>query len=397
MFLVSSPGREAIWERLEGRTLKNLHSFVFEGLPHEFTRRIISVLQRAPNVSSLDLHNIWACPNVELPWPPGDPVPNLSTLRLRNFLISWASPFLRNLRQLTLEAVPSPFPSGHTSIEIFLAVLADSPNLEVLNLAHTGPDLPNSHRDDCDVMVQLRTLRQIFLEFRDPPRVGYILSHIEYPESTYLSVVVPLDVDTDPSETISQVLPHRKIGTIQHSRKPIDLTVCLGSELLFYTDHLSIRLQNRRGLMRRVKPQAFTWFASKVVEVIKRDVIVSLAITIQYVDPTEEMWEVFLHGLPQLERICYELERKKGDQNLIDPFLSIFSRPFEGGPVCPQLQYLELPRVVLSEDSSAAVLKCALTKRDAYGRRLKRIGLSGDTREKGDRLVLEPFRDFETQ
>jgi len=392
MYLVSGPGREAVWERLEGRTLNNLHSVVFEGLPHEFTRRIASVLQRAPNVSCLDLHNIWARPNVELPWPPGDPMPNLSTLRLRNFLISWASPFLRNLRQLTLEAVPPPLPSEHTSIETFLAVLADSPNLEVLHLAHTGPDLPSGHQDNCDAVVQLRGLRRIFLEFRDPPRVGYILSHIEYPESAYLGVVVPLGADTDPAETISQALPRLKTGTVQHPRQSTDLAVCLGSELLFYTDNLFIQLQNRRGLVRQIKPQAFTSFASKVVEVVRRDVIVSLSVTIQHVDPTDEMWEALLHGLPRLERIRYELERKKGDRNLIDPFILAFSRPFEEGPVCPQLQHLELPRVVLSQGPSDSVLICTLAKRDACGRRLKRIGLSGDTTEKGDRLVLDLFR-----
>ena len=392
MYLVSGPGREAVWDRLEGRTLNNLHSVVFEGLPHEFTRRIASVLQRAPNVSCLDLHNIWARPNVELPWPPGDPMPKLSTLRLRNFLISWASPFLRNLRQLTLEAVPPP--SEHTSIDMFLAVLADSPNLEVLHLAHTGPDLPNDHRDNCDAVVQLRKLRRIFLEFRDPPRVGYILSHIEYPESAYLGVVIPLGADTDPAETISQALPRRKTGTVQQSHlgRPADLAVRLDSELLFYTDDLFVQLQNRRGLVRQIKPQAFTSFASKVVEVIRRDPIVSLTVTIQHVDPTDEMWEVFLHGLPRLERICYELDRKKGDPNHIDPFILAFSRPFEEGPVCPQLQHLELPRVVLSQSPSDSVLVCTLAKRDACGTRLKRIGLSGDTAERGDRLVLDPFR-----
>jgi hypothetical protein len=82
------------------------------------------------------------------------------------------------------------------------------------------------------------------------------------------------------------------------------------------------------------------------------------------------------------------------DQDLADPFVLVFSRPFEGQPVCPQLQHLELPRRVLTQDPSATVLKRALTERDACGRRLKRIGLSGDATEVGDRGVLEPFRDL---
>ena len=68
MYLVSGLGREAVWERLEGRTLNNLHSVVSEGLPHEFTRRIVNVLQRAPNVPSHDLHNIWGHGTSIAPW-----------------------------------------------------------------------------------------------------------------------------------------------------------------------------------------------------------------------------------------------------------------------------------------------------------------------------------------
>lgn len=49
--------------------------------------------------------------------------------------------------------------------------------------------------------------------------------------------------------------------------------------------------------------------------------------------------------------------------------------------------------MVLTHDSSATVLKRTLTERDAYGKRLKWMGLSGHT-EVDDGLVLEPFRDL---
>jgi len=389
---VKNQAREAVWEQLEGRTFNNIRSIVFEGSSYEFTRRIIGVLRRAPGVSSLDLCNIY--PNGGFPWPPGDPIPNLTTLRLRNFLISWTSPFLRNLRQLTLEAsyllVHSP--PEHKSFKMFLTALANCPNLEVLKLAHVSPDLPDSHQDNCDMMIQLHRLRELFLEFRNPSRVGHILSHIRYPESMDLTVYVPFDENTDPSETISKTLPHCNIETIQHPRKPTALTVCLDYELTFFTDNLLIRLQNWPFPL-DVDPRILPRFASKIVEVVSWTAIVSLVIKRQHVDPTEEMWEAFLHGLPRLERICYDLQLEKEDSP-IDPFLLVFSRPFEGGPVCPRLQHLELPWEVMTQDSSAAILGRTLAERDACGRRLKRIGLSGGATKGGNRLVLEPFRDL---
>jgi len=105
------------------------------------------------------------------------------------------------------------------------------------------------------------------------------------------------------------------------------------------------------------------------------------------------MWEVLLHGLPRLERIRYDhIGEEEGP--LANSFVLVFSRFFEGSPVCPLLQRLELPKGMLTQDASVTVLKCALAEREACGRRLKWIGLSCDATEVGDRLVLEPFRDL---
>ena len=98
--------RDALWEKLEGCTFNGLRSIVFEGTEREFARRVVGILQRAPNVSNLDLCNFRYYPIQELPWPIGDPIPKLSTLRLRNFSISWTSPLLRNLTQFILVFVP---------------------------------------------------------------------------------------------------------------------------------------------------------------------------------------------------------------------------------------------------------------------------------------------------
>lgn len=104
-------------------------------------------------------------------------------------------------------------------------------------------------------------------------------------------------------------------------------------------------------------------------------------------------WEVFLHKLPQLERIHYDLESGINERSA-DLFVQVFSRPLEGRPVCPQLQHLELPYRVLTQCSSATILKRALAERDVCGMRLKRIGLSGNATESEHTVALEPFLDL---
>ena len=390
---VLDPRRAAVWEKLGGRTFNHLRSLVFEGTEREFVLRVISILQRAPNLSNLDLSNIPFHPCQELPWPIGDPIPNLSTLRFHNFFIGWPSPLLRNLTRLTLSCEPPRFPPERVLVETFLTALANCPDLEMLNLTHTGPEPLNDHQDQCDVVVQLRKLRKLSLEFHDPSMVGYILSHIGYPESTRLAVYVPGGVDTDLSETISRVLPHRNVQAIQHFRKSTALTVYLDDYPQFLTNNLLINFQGPHFSLQR-NLQGLARFASKIVEAVGGDTIISLDIVARGKGPPDGMWEVLLHGLPRLERICYRYEWGGRDQDLVNAFVLVFSRPFEGGPVCPLLQHLELPREVLAQDSSATVLKHALTERDTCGRRLKRIGISEEVTKVGDRLVLKQFRDL---
>lgn len=388
MYVVRNPRREAVWEKLEDLTFNNLHSLVFEGTPDELTRRIVGIIQRAPNISNLDLYNRTR-PDQELPWPQhlNAPVLHLSTLRLRGFRVSWTSHLLRNLSQLTLDFRLPNVSSKHTSIETFLTALANCPDLQVLNLTHSGPDLPTDRQDTCDVVVQLRRLRKLSLEFCNPLRVGYILSHVGHPESTESAVRISDTSATDLSEAISQILPPQNVGTIQHLRESTELTVSLDWGYLFSVENFLIRFK-RDSWDRRTLPR----FASKIVEVVGRDTITSLDIETWRTEIPDGTWDVFLHGLPRLERICYS-RTKEGDGDSVDPFILAFSRPFEGGPICPRLQHLKLPRVVLTQDSSTTVLKRALTERDAYGKRLKWIGLSGHT-EVDDGLVLEPFRDL---
>ena len=50
--------------------------------------------------------------------------------------------------------------------------------------------------------------------------------------------------------------------------------------------------------------------------------------------------------------------------------------------------------ITLNQDPSAGVSERVLTERDACGGRLEWIGPSDDTTDKGDRLVLEPFREL---
>ena len=393
-----NPKRGAVWEKLEGRTLGNLRSLVFHGTPDEFAHRVVGVLRRAPNVSNLDIYNFSFSSSEELPWPRSDPIPNLSILHLRLFWITWASPLLQNLSQLSLDLSEFPHISSEsTPIEMFLTALANCPGLEILNLAHAGPDPLNGHQDKCDVIVQLRRLQEFSLEFRDPSTIGYILSHIEYPEATELAVFISVDQYADLSETIPLALPPRNAQTTQHFRKSKALTVCLGNSPYFRTENLLVRFPERclRTAPAR-SPQEMTQLVSKIVEVVGGDTIISLNVRSLDFDFPDGTWETLLHGIPRLEQICYSHCFWERDRDLVNPFVLAFSRPFEGGPVCTQLQHLELPRTVLTQHSSIPVLKLALTERDVCGRRLRRIGITGagSAMQPVNWLVLAPFRDL---
>ena len=198
---------------------------MFEGTLHEFVVSVFGVLQRAPNLSNLDIDNVR--PRLGLELFIDDPLPNLSTLRVRTFWIGWSSPLLRNLTQLIMYSPLSTVPPEHTSIETFLKALASCPDLETLDLTDIGPNSLNGHQDSCDMVVQLRRLQDLRLAFSDPSRIGYILSHMEYPESAQL-VVQTDDVRYDPLEAISQVLPYRNVQTIQHFRKSKAIAILLG-------------------------------------------------------------------------------------------------------------------------------------------------------------------------
>ena len=52
----------------------------------------------------------------------------------------------------------------------------------------------------------------------------------------------------------------------------------------------------------------------------------------------------------------------------------------------------EIPQRVVSQSASAAALKRVLEERNARGKQLKRIGISGDTRERDCPVLLESFR-----
>ena len=399
VYPTKNPRRDALLEKLQGHTFDRLRSIVFEGSQREFALMVVDILRRAPNVSNLDICNRWSRPGLELPWPAGDPIPNLSTLRLSKFSISWTSPLLRNLTKLVLDFLPASInflptstPSERTSIEMFLTALANCPNLETLSLVHAGPELPNGRQDNCDTVVQLRRLREISLEFGDPSRVGYILSHVWYPESTKLAVHIPVDVNTDIRETISRILPRRNAQTIQQFRKSTTLTIYLGPNPHFSTNNIFVHFYGPgfHSMFLR-DAQIWTQFASKIVEVVGGDTIISLDVEARGHDPPDEMWEVLLHGFPQLERICYDHVGKDENAPPISSFVLVFSRLFE---VCPRLQRLELPKGMLTDDTSVTMLKWALTQRGVWGRRLKWIGLSGDVTEVDDSLVFESFRDL---
>jgi len=75
-----------------------------------------------------------------------------------------------------------------------------------------------------------------------------------------------------------------------------------------------------------------------------------------------------------------------------DPFVLVFSRLFEGRQIYHQLQHLELPWRVLTQDSAATVVKSAPKERGAGGGWLKRIGLSDNAGERDKIVGLKSFR-----
>jgi len=390
-YLVGDPRRDALWEKLKDYTFDGLQSIIFEGTQHEFVIGVAGILRKAPNVSNLEIINIRSRPG--LSWPVNDPLSNLSTLRVHKFWISWDSPLLRNLTQLVMSLSPFSRPSVPTSIEMFLTALANCPNLEILNLTHVGPDSLDGLQDNCDMVVQLRRLQDLRLGFSDPSRIGYILSHIECPESAQLVVQVTAEIHYDLLETISKILPHRNIQTSQHFRKSEAIAICSGYRHFHFSTHnLLVNFEEPSGnFAYRVTHHVLAQLASKILEVIGGDTTTSLHIGSWRIDPPHEMWRVLLHGLPRLERVCYHLRGVEEDREFVNPLIFVFSLPFEGEPVCPRLQHLEIPKRILTQDTSAVWLERILTERDASGRRLRRIGLSGNATE-GDWLVLEPFR-----
>ena len=389
------PRREILWEKLGGCTFDALRSITFEGTTVELAFEVVGIVRRAPNVSNLDLCTAWfphsqghRQPFQELLHPIGSPMPDLSTLRLRGIPIDWTSPLLRNLTKLVL--VHPILPPEYTSINVFLTALSNCPGLEILGLAHTGPEM----LADGDTVVQLHRLRELSLEFRNPSRIGFILSHIVYPESTKLAVYIPV-VDTDPPEILSRVFPRQNTQTARHLHKSTTLTICLGNKPHFSTDNLFVYFHEPDLCLESWEnPLILTRFACKIVEVVGGDTITSLNIHVEAreISPPGEVWEILLHRLPRLKCIHYDLTLMEEDYEPLDFFALVFSQPHEGGPVCPQLQHLQLPLAVLAYDPSATILKHALTERDACGRRLKRIGISGDGVKAADRLALEWLR-----
>ena len=378
--------------QLEARSLENLRCLVFSGELSTFAESAAPLLQRARNVTNLELHYPYTFrTNLELPLFHGAiSMPNLSALRLHRFTISWASPLLRNLRQLYLEAQPFSTPSMRGSVKMFLAALAGCPDLEELTLDGAGPDLTTWHQEDQDV-VQLRRLRKLRLRFRDPFVIGCILSHIEYGRSVDLQVEIRVDEEIDLAELIPPTLLHQKIQAIQCSRKS-RLSVELSNRPAFSTEIFHFRfLRGYAPMECRDDPRAWLRLAPGITEAVWRNTISSFAIRLPYVDLAEGILKGFLYGLPQLERIDYYPLGVWGDRDSIDPFLSVFSQPFEGGPVCPRLRELRLSWGVLTLFSSVMVLRHAMEERDVRGMRLRRIGFIKDW---GDEFLLEPFRNF---
>lgn len=379
---------QVAWAQVQGCAFDNLRSLVFTG-GVEFNH-VVPIIQRAAKISSLDLQQT-AFPILSLPWNPTVSPPRLSALRLCGFSVSWTSPLLRNLTQLTLDCGTIRSAAGDTSVEAFLTVLGNCPDLERLELCGAGPHPPVSRRDNCDRVVQLPKLRGLFLEFANASTVACILSHVSYPESASLDICVRILGGVRVSETIPQIFAPQDTDTLRRFWGTKTLTVCVEDEVYeFSTGRSTVRLWLPGFPSGTPEPSRF---ATRILEITGRD-ITSLSVMAQATHLDCQTWEVFLRGLPQLNRLGYRYHRQGGlSQNSIDSFLLVFSWQFQGEPICPQLQRLGLPRRSLDQNPSAMYLKRALTLRGRWGRRLKQIRLSDDRSEEGAGLLFELCKD----
>ena len=383
------PRRDALLQ-LQGRAFSNLRGLVYEGRASEFKDIVAPILQGPTKIQVLSLQNLTF--PAELPWYPSAPLPHLTDLRVREFSIDWTSTLLRNLTRLSLDCGFVHPTFMRPSVKTFLTALANCPDLESLELSNAGPDPPNGHLDNCDTMVvQLRRLRRVVLQSKGASVSGCTLSHIGYPESASVQVRASVDWAVDISRAISQVFPRGDSDTVKYLRRAKLLDIRVDEDAYAFstdTSHFSF------GDWAQGHPQGLSQAASKTLEVFGTDSIISLCMSITpcCIDLTDEIWETFLHALPQLARISYRRYGQEENRGVIDPFVLVLSRPFEGGPVCPKLQLLELPSEVLTREPSSTALKSALAGRNACGARLRWIGLSSGRPSEGDRLELEKFR-----
>ncbi|KAF9779150.1 hypothetical protein BJ322DRAFT_1088797 [Thelephora terrestris] len=380
--------REALWKELECRTLTNLHFLVFVGSKKEFNRRVVHLVRRAPNLASLEL-DTYSREAWEFELPLGDQIPHLSMLGLGDLQISWCSPLLRNLTRLELGCTWIRTPrDSFTPIETFLTALANCPDLERLCLNLAGPTLPEGDRDDCEVVVRLRHLKDLVLKFRDHKVVGYILSHIWYPQST--KVMVEASYDVDLSVALSQVIPRPGTETLQNLRSTKTVTINMSTTYDLTTDNFrfSLRPPNHVDVE---NPENLRRFASRIVEILGRETVINLDVRFGlFFELPFEMWRELLHGFHRLERISY-VGCLSTPTTFVDPFCWALCEPFEEGPVCPRLWDLRIPSG-FAHGLSAAVLKSALATRSGSGKRLKRISLTSCLKE-DETIVLGSFSD----
>ena len=374
------------WEELEGRTLDNLRFLMFRGLKNEFEHRVVDLLRRTQNLSTLEIETR-PCLSWDFEWTLGNQLPHLTMLRLSQVRINWDAPILRNLTKLILNFACVRSPKRFTSVQTFLSVLENCPDLESLHLVSAGP-VPEDDAKDGGKIVPLYKLKDLVLFFEEKQRrvMVCILSHIWFPVST--KVQIETSCRDGPLAALSQILPPPNAAIFQHLRKPTIITIYICSSLYeLATDNFRLIIlpecdEESYPSNLEIMPQ----FLSKFVEIIGGETAIALHVRFDLpYDVPRGVWKELLRGFPHLEVIC--IQRSGGS---VDPFCSVFSEPFEGGFVCPRLRDLRVPRS-FTQGSSAVTLKQALLKRGACGTRLKRISVNMTLED--EEGLLRPFRD----
>ncbi|KAI0700255.1 hypothetical protein C8T65DRAFT_286419 [Cerioporus squamosus] len=151
-------------------------------------------------------------------------VPNLEALLCMHLRFEWPPSVVRNLRALHLG--PSPHQHAYR-YEDFLKLLQLCHRLEFLNIDRAFP-LPILREDEYAPIVEVASLRHVYLLNNDPRRIRQLLSHILLSPFAEIEIHVPINCPDSASERtvgVMDLIPHHSI-CLPHLRTATRVELC---------------------------------------------------------------------------------------------------------------------------------------------------------------------------